>query len=79
MGDKTTLRDNGDEYKTGAGWKKSSYSASNGHCVETSLLTSGQIGVRDSKAVNGPNEANGVILGFKPEAWASFIAAARTT
>jgi len=72
MSNKTTPRDNGDEYNTAAGWKKSSYSASNGHCVETSMLTNGQIGVRDSKA------ANGTILRFDPEAWVSFTAAVRT-
>jgi hypothetical protein len=72
MGNKTTLRDNGDEYNTTAGWKKSSYSASNGHCVETSTLTNGQIGIRDSKATNGN------ILHFEPEAWVSFTAAIRT-
>jgi hypothetical protein len=72
MGNKTMLRDNGDEYDTAARWKKSSYSASNGHCVETSTLTNGQIGVRDSKATNG------TILRFEPEAWVSFTAAVRT-
>jgi hypothetical protein len=72
MGNKPTLRDNGDEYNTVAGWKKSSYSASNGHCVEASTLTNSQIGVRDSKA------ANGTILRFEPEAWVSFIATVRT-
>jgi hypothetical protein len=73
MSNKTTLRDNGDEYNTATGWKKSSHSASNGHCVETSTLTNGQIGVRDSKA------ANGTILCFEPEAWVSFTVAVRTT
>jgi hypothetical protein len=72
MSNKATLRDNGDEYNTVTGWKKSSYSASNGHCVETSTLTNGQIGVRDSKA------AYGTILRFEPEAWVSFTAAVRT-
>jgi hypothetical protein len=30
-------------------WRKSSYSHSNGHCVEVSRLADGSVGVRDSK------------------------------
>jgi Domain of unknown function (DUF397) len=73
MKDKTPLGDNGDELNSGANWKKSSYSESNGHCVQTARLASRRIGVRDSKAVNGPT------LRFEPEAWAIFIAAVRST
>ena len=31
-------------------WKKSSYSAANGECVEVAHLANGRIGVRDSKS-----------------------------
>jgi Domain of unknown function (DUF397) len=35
-------------------WRKSSYSFSNGNCVEIALLPGGEVGLRDSKDVNGP-------------------------
>ena len=73
MKDKTPLGDKGDEYNYSTDWKKSSYSESNGHCVQTARFASGRIGVRDSKAMNGPT------LRFEPDAWATFIAAVRTT
>jgi Domain of unknown function (DUF397) len=33
-------------------WKKSSYSAANGECVEVAQLANGRIGVRDSKSTS---------------------------
>jgi Domain of unknown function (DUF397) len=33
-------------------WKKSSYSAANGDCVEVAQLANGRIGVRDSKSTS---------------------------
>jgi hypothetical protein len=33
-------------------WKKSSYSAANGECVEVAHLADGRIGVRDSKSTS---------------------------
>ena len=51
----------------GTGWWKSSFSASNGHCVEVARLTGGFIGVRDSKAKGGP------VLQFSTDDWASFL------
>ena len=68
MGDSTP---NGDE--CGLGWRKSSYSMSNGHCLETARLAGGRVGIRDSKAVAGP------VLGFEPEAWVAFLAGLRTS
>jgi hypothetical protein len=68
-----TLGDNADDYDLSAGWRKSSYSMSNGHCVETASLASSRIGVRDSKVVNGP------VLSFGPRAWASFVAGLRAS
>jgi uncharacterized protein DUF397 len=48
-------------------WKKSSYSAANGDCVEVSHLVNGHIGVRDSKDVSMP------ALGFTPAGWQTFV------
>jgi Domain of unknown function (DUF397) len=61
----------GDE--RGLGWRKSSYSMSNEHCVEAARLAGGRIGVRHSKAVAGP------VLRFEPEAWVAFLAGLRTS
>jgi hypothetical protein len=56
-----------------ASWQKSSYSQSNGHCVEVSCLPDGRVGVRDSKAADGP------VLPFEPEAWSAFLQEIQTT
>ena len=48
-------------------WKRSSYSAANGNCVEVARLSSGYIGVRDSKNAALP------ALGFTPAGWRAFI------
>lgn len=53
---------------SGARWFKSSYSASNGQCVEVAFLDSDMIGVRDSKNPSGP------ALVFTPGEWAAFTA-----
>lgn len=50
------------------GWRKSSYSMSNGHCVATAPLADGRIAVRDTKA--GPT---GPVLRFDPAAWTAFL------
>jgi Domain of unknown function (DUF397) len=59
------------------GWKKSSYSASNGHCVETaSLLGRRLIGVRDSRSRQA---TGGPVLLFRCEAWSAFVAELRAS
>ena len=52
-------------------WKKSSWSAANGHCVEVAQLPGNDIGVRHSKdtALGRP------VLVFAREEWDSFLLA----
>jgi hypothetical protein len=71
MGDKASIRDNGNEPNPGGNWRKSSYSMSNGQCVEASRLADGHIGVRDSTV------AEGVVLSFEPRTWVAFVAGLR--
>jgi hypothetical protein len=52
---------------TGSFWRKSSYSAANGDCVEVVRLANGYIGVRDSKNIMRP------ALGFTPTRWQTFV------
>ena len=53
---------------TQATWRKSSWSAVNGNCVEVAGLPGGLIAVRDSKdATCGP------VLAFEAASWRSFI------
>ncbi len=59
--------DSGGTGPSGGYWRKSSFSMSNGDCVEIATLARGQIGVRDSKATAGPH------LRFSPNAWAAFV------
>lgn len=73
MSDGAQRAGKGDKPTIGSGWQKSSYSASNGHCVETARLADGCIGVRDSKVTDGP------VLRFTPEAWNAFLGELRET
>lgn len=71
MVDRAPLSDSRKSSGFGSGWRKSSYSESNGHCLEFARLADGRIGVRDSKAADGP------VLRFEPGAWAAFVTGLR--
>lgn len=48
-------------------WRKSSFSMSNGDCVEIAVLADAHVGVRDSKAAAEPH------LRFRPDVWTAFL------
>lgn len=73
MDDRTPAGNNSDKRNPAGDWRKSSYSMSNGQCVETARLAGGGIGVRDSQA------AEGLVLFFKPETWAAFLVKLKTS
>jgi Domain of unknown function (DUF397) len=52
-------------------WVKSSYSFSNGNCVEVANLPGTQVGVRHSK------HTEGLVLRFTPDEWQAFLAGVR--
>ena len=54
----------------GAGWRTSSYSGTNGNCVEVGGMASA-VWVRDTK------DRDGIALSIPGQAWASFIASLR--
>ncbi len=49
-----------------ARWRKSSYSGSNGACVEVAAAPGARVLVRDAKDGEGP------VLAFPPSAWRQF-------
>jgi hypothetical protein len=53
----------------GPDWKKSTWSAANGHCVEVAELPGGDVGVRHSKDT-APGRP---VLAFAREQWDSFL------
>jgi hypothetical protein len=55
---------------SGSPWRKASYSAGNGECVEVSSRP-GLVSVRDSKDPEGP------VLSYSADAFQSFLAAAK--
>jgi hypothetical protein len=71
MGDLISADNNGNGYDPGVGWTKSSYSQSNGHCVEVGDLADGRVGMRHSKVPDGP------VLRFEPAEWAAFLSKLR--
>jgi Domain of unknown function (DUF397) len=52
-------------------WIKSSFSFSNGNCVEVASLPENEVGVRDSKDTAGP------VLRFTPTEWHAFVGGVR--
>lgn len=56
---------------SGAYWKKSSQSMTNGNCVEVADLGGGHVGIRDSKDQTGP------VLQFTPDEWTAFLGGVR--
>ena len=54
-----------------ATWAKSSFSFSNGNCVEVAALPGGSVAVRDSQDPAGP------VLRFTRDGWDTFLAGAR--
>jgi len=51
-----------------ARWVKSSFSFSNGNCVEVTGLPGDSVGIRDSRDPGGP------VLSFTRAEWAAFLA-----
>ncbi|MER7848090.1 DUF397 domain-containing protein [Kitasatospora sp. NPDC096077] len=60
------------DHPADATWRKSSYSAQQGQCVEVAPGFPGLVPVRDSKDPNGPQ------LAFPAGAWHSFLTAVRS-
>jgi hypothetical protein len=57
--------------EAGLSWIKSSFSFSNGNCVQVASLPDGGAGVRDSKDPSGP------VLRFTQSEWEAFLRGAR--
>jgi hypothetical protein len=68
---KITLGGNPGSLGSESHWIKSSFSFSNGNCVEVASLPQDEVGVRDSKDTAGP------VLRFTPTEWHAFIGGVR--
>jgi hypothetical protein len=68
---KLSLDPRDDAEASGSRWVKSSLSFANGDCVEVATLPDGRIGVRHSKATDGP------ILRFTSSEWRAFVGGVR--
>ena len=53
-------------------WVKSSFSFSNGNCIEVASLYGGAVGIRDSK------DAEGLVLRFTQPEWHVFLGGVRS-
>lgn len=53
-------------------WRKSSFSLTNGDCVEVAGLPGSHVGVRHSKDTEGP------ALPFTPDEWQAFLGGVRS-
>ncbi len=49
-------------------WRKSSFSAVNGNCVEVAFRADGNVAVRDTKA-----QGRGPVLSFGTDEWSAFL------
>ena len=66
-----TLGNPAEKPDSGPYWVKSSLSFSNGNCVEVANLSEGEIGVRNSRDVQG------AVLRFTPDEWHAFLGGVR--
>ncbi|SPT57122.1 DUF397 domain-containing protein [Actinomadura madurae] len=55
------------------GWRKSTHSAPDGHCVEAGRISDGTVGVRDTKL-----HGDGPILEFTKKEWRTLLDRIRT-
>ena len=56
---------------SGSYWVKSSFSFSNGNCIEVASLYGGAVGIRDSK------DTEGLVLRFTQPEWHAFLGGVR--
>lgn len=73
MSSKAPVGDTAAECGVRLGWRKSSHSLTNGHCVEAAVLAESHVGIRDGK------EAEGGVLRFRPGVWAAFLTEIRAS
>ena len=66
-----SLRSTHERPSSGSYWIKSSLSYANGNCVEVASLSSGEIGVRNSRDSEGP------VLRFTSDKWHVFLGGVR--